>query len=261
MRYPIESSTSLPSGVSLCVDADRNIILPNELISLLLAAREGYCWPGGTTRLESQKVVRDLEAEVQQWMDSSGAEGAWNIVQRVSKWGGNNVNSQSQITRADTSTKQAMREAIQRLNKIETPEKGLRALCDLPGINLVMASKIYRFCVPDRGAALDRHSSYFFNSLQRVTEDGTGRGATKFVREWSTAQHKISRLAIYTQTGFERVLREYLTVYLPLLRDIASSLNSSQKLYKSAVHDELTKWRPADVEMAAYYWWAHHGPR
>jgi hypothetical protein len=258
---PIESSTSLPSGVSFCVDADSNITPSNELIGLLVRSREGYCWPSGQTPAESQKTIVNLEEEVQAMMPTLETEKACSIITRISNWGGNNAASQRKLEEADTSTKQAMKEALQTINGTQTLERGLRALCDLAGINLVMASKIYRFCFPDQGAALDRHSAYFFNSLQKVREDGTGTAATKFVREWSTAQHTTSRLAIYTQPSFERVLSEYLTVYLPLLRDIASSLNLRRDFYKSAVDSRSTEWKAADVEMAAYYWWSKHGPR
>ena len=261
MACPIESSTSLPPGVSFSIDADRRSAPSDELISLLVKFREGYCWPSGQTPAESQKTILNLEEEVKAMMATLETEKACAIITRVSNWGGNNALSQREIEGADTSTKQAMKEALQKLNGTETLEKGLRALCAIPGINLVMASKIYRFCFPDQGAALDRHSSYFFNSLQKVTEDGTGTGATKFVREWSTARHKSSRLAIYTQASLERALSEYLTVYLPLLRDIAASLNSRRDFYKSAVDNQSKEWRAADVEMAAYYWWSKHGPR
>jgi len=73
------------------------------------------------------------------------------------------------------------------------------------------------------------------------------------LREWSTARHRTSRLAIYSGAGFDRVVGEYLTGYLPLLCDIVSSLNSHPKFYKSAVDRQKKSWRPRDVEMAAYY--------
>jgi len=66
-------------------------------------------------------------------------------------------------------------------------EHALRELTKQPGLGLVMASKIYRFCSPHIGAAVDRHSSYFFNSYLCVARterresvlDSTGSGQTE----------------------------------------------------------------------------------
>ncbi len=61
----------------------------------------------------------------------------------------------------------------------------LRALAKQPGLSLVMASKVYRFCCPDVRAAVDRHSSYFFNSLPLQAEGGPVGNCTRFKREWA----------------------------------------------------------------------------
>ena len=134
---------------------------------------------------------------------------------------------------------------------------GIDALCSLPGISLVIASKIFRFCSPNQGAAVDRHASYFFNSLQVV-----GRGAaTHFAREWANGRHTSSRLAIYAVANYTRNKAEYFEAYLPTLACIAQAMNANQAPYTCAAQNLQKNWRPADVEMAAYYWWACKGAR
>src|ERR1017187_5707111 len=77
----------------------------------------------------------------------------------------------------------------------------LGALTKQSGLGLVMASKIYRFCCPDVGAAVDRHSSYFFNSLPLQVEGGPPVSTcTRFKRQWANGQYRASRLAIYTDS-------------------------------------------------------------
>jgi hypothetical protein len=141
--------------------------------------------------------------------------------------------------------------AIRALFDPKTLSLGLDQLCGIPGLRLVMATKIYRFCCPEIGAAVDRHASYFFNSLK----------ATSFQREWSTGKRSTSRLAIYGAGNSKRNRNEYLDVYLPLLKQIADYLNRLGFTYKCATTEKSKVWRPADVEMAAYYWWACNGPR
>jgi hypothetical protein len=133
----------------------------------------------------------------------------------------------------------------------------LVALCNLPGISLVIASKIYRFCAPQVGAAVDRHASYFFNSLPVVNE---GK-ASHFFREWSNGRHTSSRLAIYSRADYNRNLTEYVENYLPLSANIASEVNAFPALYSCAATGQRRSWTPADVETASYYWWACNGSR
>lgn len=134
---------------------------------------------------------------------------------------------------------------------------GIDALCSLPGISLVIASKIYRFCAPTQGAAVDRHASYFFNSLQVAG----GGNATRFAREWANGRHRTSRLAIYTLSGYVHNKAEYFSAYLPTVTCIAQALNAIPAPYTCAARNAPMTWTPADVEMAAYYWWATNGAR
>ena len=87
---------------------------------------------------------------------------------------------------------------------------------------LVIASKIFRFCSPEQGVAVDRHASYFFNSLEII-----GRGpTTHFARQWVNGKHTSSRLDIYTRTEYAATRTEYLTVYLPALACVARAMNA-----------------------------------
>src|SRR6266508_4201777 len=97
-----------------------------------------------------------------------------------------------------------------------TSVKGaLRELAKQSGLNLVMASKIYRFCSPQIGAAVDRHSSYFFNSLPMQVEGGQLRACTHFVRQWADGKHQRSRLDIYSSLSKgEANLNEYCDAYI-----------------------------------------------
>ncbi|HJX31135.1 MAG TPA: hypothetical protein VJ624_04705 [Thermodesulfobacteriota bacterium] len=179
------------------------------------------------------------------------------IVVDVSQWAGNNANSHAQIVGA-TYAQQAVMQAS--INNLITPGRegyGINALCELPGISLVIASKIFRFCAPQVGAAVDRHASYFFNSLPVA-----GRGmSTNFIREWSNGRHTSSRLAIYTPKNYGLNHAQYLEIYLPLLANMAYAMDILQAQYICASTKQAKNLTPADIEMAAYYWWACNGSR
>jgi hypothetical protein len=147
-----------------------------------------------------------------------------------------------------------MQAAIGNLLIPASARHGIETLCLLPGISLVIASKIYRFCAQQTGAAVDRHASYFFNALP-------GGAATNFRREWANANHTSSRLAIYIPPWLNYNTDEYFDSYLPLLLCIANALNGAHAQYLCAATQARRNWTPADVEMAAYYWWACHGSR
>ena len=122
-----------------------------------------------------------------------------------------------------------------------------------------MATKIYRFCSPQAAAALDRHCSYFFNSLCVKEADGRLAKCTQFKREWQNGKHEASRLAIYTTNGHQANLDQYIDCYLPALTGIADDLNTRGEGFMCAVSRARKHWRPADMEMAAYYWWSRNG--
>jgi len=135
------------------------------------------------------------------------------------------------------------------------------SLADLPGIGLVIATKIFRFCCPAVGAAVDRHASYFFNSLDVVSSGQDRRKALAFRREWATGAKSTSRLATYTPSGYLWNRDQYAGRYLPFLSSIASSLNDLKVPFMCAATGKQMAWRPTDIEMAAYYWWARNGPK
>ena len=154
-----------------------------------------------------------------------------------------------------------MQQAVSKLGKQATISAALDELSGVPGMRLVMATKVFRFCHPTVGAALDRHTSYFFNSLDVVQPDGTILKATKFRREWTTGAHTRSRLAIYQPNRHNHNRDEFVNVYLPFLESLSAALNDGGVLYTCGSTGSKRKWRPTDVEMAAFYWWALNGSR
>lgn len=247
---------SLPPAANLLRNG-HGLTLSNALMDLLVDARETYDWPAGTGARVSQQNIIDLEVLVAGQLVGLNPARAHQIVIAVSEWAGNNAKSHNRILAASFAEQQVMERAIHGLITLGRERGGLDDLCNLPGISLVIASKIYRFCSPQIGAAVDRHASYFFNSLPVV---GWGN-STNFGREWSSSRRTSSRLRIYSKAGFVRNLDEYFQVYLPLLSGIADALNLAGRNYRCAASGSFRDWAPADVEMAAYYWWACHGAR
>ena len=244
---------SLPAGISLNC-APGSVTLSPSLVKLLTDARENYDWPFKTGKIKSQQEIMDLEARVDTLLKNLTASSAHQIIIEVSTWAGNYKPSHGRIVNASTSVQQSMLAALQLCLASGGSHAGLNALSHLPGISLVIASKIYRFVKPKEGAAVDRHASYFFNSLA-VTGCGTA-----FLREWPNKARKTSRLATYSNSRLLHNLDEYIGVYLPLLNDIATFLNHSNAFNCPVTHQKK-KWTPADVEMAAYYWWARNGAK
>ena len=256
MEQP-NNSACLSNDAHLSLQPDGLYVPSTELVQLLVIARSDYDWPSGTGAAKSQQTIIDLESVAERCMATLTADDAHRIIVDVSKWAGNNAISHQKIINATPNQKKEMQTALSILVTHGHLDAGLDALCELPGIRLVIASKIYRFCQPRKGAALDRHASYFFNSLPVIGNDF----ATNFTREWSTGRRSSSRLAIYSNGGYVRNRDEYILSYLPLLASIANWLNSSSKQYRCAATNQLKEWRPTDVEMAAYYWWACNGAR
>lgn len=254
---PPKNTQDLPPGAELIRQPNGQIVPSEGLVHLLCKARSGYDWPAGTGAKVSQQTIIDLEASIGDHLDVLNPNSAHSIVIDVSRWAGNNANSHAVIVNATNTQKSVMEAAITKLCSHSQEAKGLDLLCRLPGIRLVIASKIYRFCAPIVGAAVDRHASYFFNSL---TLHGNGL-ASNFKREWSNGRHTRSRLAIYNHRNYERNRTEYIEIYLPLLANIASAFNALPALYTCAATNQEKSWTPPDIEMAAYYWWACNGSR
>lgn len=231
-------------------------LLDSSLIKLLIDARQQYDWPAGTGAKVSQARIIALEAAVCRHIASLSPASANCIAISVSDWAGNNAVSHGNIVHATAAQQRSMQSAILLMLDPLTAGQGIDELSALPGISLVIASKIYRFCAPSAGAAVDRHSSYFFNSLKTI-----GGYATDFRREWSNGGHTASRLAIYQKSGYKHNHTQYFTAYIPILRCIADSLNANGRSFICAATGATKAWTPADVEMAAYYWWACNGPR
>jgi len=92
-----------------------------------------------------------------------------------------------------------------------------------------------------------------------MSATGTPLSLTDFRREWSTGKHTTSRLAIYQRNSYDHNLSMFLAQYLPSLLKIANALNTANVTYTCASTGAVNGWRLADVEMAAYYWWAQNG--
>jgi hypothetical protein len=229
--------------------------ISDPLGDLLSEAREQYVW-GAKAVSESQEIIVRLESETARRLAGLHGDNAQWIIQEVSRWGGNNEKAIRTIASASLEQKQTIAELIGRLLTPGSTEQALCALTKQPGLGLVMASKIYRFCRPQVGAAVDRHSSYFFNSLTVDDETGRLRVCTRFTREWANGKHKASRLAVYTDSRRDANLNEYCATYLPLIGAIADALNSQRGGFLCATSRARRPWRPADVEMAAYFWWS-----
>lgn len=235
---------------------DGGITVSVALAELLVEAREQYAWPVRKTAAESQQEVIDLEEQTKERLQDRDPEKAHWIVGKVYKWGGGR--RPEAIDGATVEVKEKFEESIGNLLTGNLAE-GLRVLSEQPEVGLVIATKIYRFCCLGAGAAVDRHCSYFFNSLP-LHEAGEMRRCTRFKREWQKGKDGGSRLAAYSTRGYDHNLKEYLFHYLPLLTAIAESLNRRGDKYVCAASSKKKSWRPADVEMAAYQWWSRNGP-
>jgi hypothetical protein len=222
------------------------------LIDLLVRAREEYRWPFSDSAHDSQVTIIELEALVRDWfLKDLTPQNALGIICHVSMWGRNNVTAQLAIENADDDTKQRMADAIALLSS--NVGLALDRLTEIPGMGFVMATKTYRF----------RHASYFFNSLEVRQPDGSVRKATNFRREWSNGRHTTSRVAAFRARSLAQNRDEYIRVdaYLPFLSGLAGWLNSEGITFTCAATGEAKLWRPADIEMAAFYWWAQNGAR
>jgi len=257
ISMPPPNDYALPAGVELHRLPNGSLSLSDTLVKLLVDARTAYDWPAGTGAEESQQTILSLEACVAQLMQTLNEENAHTILRKVSEWARNNARSHNAIVQATPDVRVKMLNSLRLFNTLDGLGNAIDALSNLPGISLVIASKIIRFCCPAAGAAVDRHTSYFSNSLELVSPEGDRERALNFRREWSNGRHTASRLAIYTLASYTWNQHEYVTVYLPLLGSIANALNALPAPYQCAATGVQKKhWRPTDVEMAIYYFGA-----
>jgi len=255
---PPHYTLDLPHGAELMLQPTGHYVPSPVLANLLVTARSEYDWPKGTGAHVSQQNIRTLEASVAEKLATLTENSAHTIIVDISQWAGNNTNAHAAILNATATQKAAMQAAITELRMPGQEAQALDALCNMRGISLVIASKIFRFCAPQIAAADDRHASYFFNSLPLAVHGGN---ASNFVREWTNGRHTASRLATFNPPNYIRNRNEYVQNYLPLLAKIASALNALPASYNCAATNQTRSWTPADVEMAAYYWWACNGSR
>jgi hypothetical protein len=217
---PPDDARIFLSGIS--IHQQGGTCVPSAALSqLFTTARSGYDWPAGMGASVSQQRIISLEISTSGLTAALNATNAHRIVSDVSSWAGNNSRSHNRILSATALERRTMYSAIASLLTVGNEEAGIDALCSLPGMRLVIATKVFRFCCPRSGAAVDRHASYFFNSLPVVG----GGPATRFVRQWSNGRRSASRLAIYSSSRYAQNKREYFEAYLPLLVRLACELN------------------------------------
>jgi hypothetical protein len=248
-------------GVEVTV-LGKGYILPSAAFSeLMVESRSSYDWPCGTGAAKSQKVIIDLENCIAELKQTFSEGCAHEIIVKVSEWAGNNARAHRAILAASQNEKKKMVDSLTALENDASTRNGIDMLANLPGISLVIATKVYRFFCPAVGAAVDRHASYFFNSLEVVSPESGKSKALEFRREWAAASKNTSRLATYTPSGYLWNRDEYLGRYLPLLAKISKALNELGISYLCAATGKQMAWRPTDIEMAAYFWWARNGAR
>ncbi|MDP2227148.1 MAG: hypothetical protein Q8J78_06695 [Moraxellaceae bacterium] len=256
MPKPNDARECFHAGIA--VSGTPSGIIPSpDLVDLLVRSREDYDWPANTGSTASQARIIALMASVSERLNDLTPASAHQIVIDVSKWAGNNKISHRRLEAATQTETLAMRTAIHDLLNSATEVHGLESLSRLPGLSLVISSKIYRFCCPIVGAAVDRHASYFFNSLPHSEKIF----ATNFRRQWAKKPGGTTRLSTYTAPSLSYNTKEFFQAYIPLLKNISDHLNAYGHTYRCASLESHQKWTPADVEMASYYWWAQNGAR
>ena len=256
---PPQFTDDLPGNVFLRRNGGGGGRLPGGLIDLLRTHRENYAWPFNTTPASSQQEIINIECAVGEYTNHLTVQAAYQIVVRVSIWARNRRHNL--VVDANDHEKVVMFESIQNLLVEEDLTEGLSKLSDAPGVSLVLATKVSRFCRTMAGAAVDRHASYFFNSLRVISDDAPATRSTEFRRQWVRGVDGNSRLATFTQRKFSANLNEYAAAYLPLLREIADALNAAGIRFMCAATGIRKTWTSSDVEMAAFYWWALNGSR
>lgn len=227
----------------------------DELAHLLTNARENYHFAGGLAQ------VAALEQHTQEQLTIGTDEALHSILYHVADWGGAQQPALNSIAEYDEERKRHAAQRIRAMHQGGNLQQALLGLCSLPGIGFVIASKVYRFVRPDVGAAVDRHASYFFNSLQLRRLDNHPAGlATEFRREWANGTHTTSRMAVYQPDTLHHTAQHYCTRYLPIVASTAAALNRQEIRYHCVQTGRHLGWRPADVDMAAFNWWKHNGP-
>jgi hypothetical protein len=255
------TNDNLPNGVEVAMLGNGSILPSKELSDLLVDSRNSYDWPAGTGPARSQAVIIALESSVAGLRQSLNESHAHEIVVKVSRWAGNNAKAHCTIVAASQNEKKKMADSLIAFENEASPRNAIDSLANLPGIGLVIATTIYRFCCPAVGAAIDRHASYFFNSLDIILPGQGRHKALAFRREWAKSGKSTSRLATHTPSGYSWNRDQYFAQYLPLLSSIANSLNELNAPYLCAATEKQMAWRPTDVEMGAYFWWACNGAR
>lgn len=252
-RYP----EAFDGNMQILVSPQGEFSPSTGLVDLFVRGREAYQWKDAPS--PSQQRVIDVEQQVSNLVENLTPERAREIVSVVLRWEERDGHSHRIIDDAVPDTSVEMERCIRSLACSTTGS--LDRLSQLPGLTLLQASSIYRFCCPGDGASIDGHSSYFFNSVTIRSCFARSGFATEFRREWSTEKRTTSQLAIDRPNLHSRNLTEYVQVYLRLLTRLARFLNKHEVTYRCAATGQQRPWRPTDVQMAGYQWWSENGRR
>lgn len=256
MTSPASSASTFADDVYLTrLTPDGALAVSPALAELLVSARNHCTWRG--TPGESQKHLHTLLADTARALATPKPVALQQLLARISKWDGGGKEAAIAAWRDDERAGAVA--ALVDLHAGVAVQQRLLELQALPGIGLVLATKVYRFVAPQTAAAAERHSTYFTNSLAVRNADGATEFASHFRREWASGARAASRWAAYGDKDVE--VREYLERYLPLLKEIADAQNTEGLQYTCAARGVTYAWTPADVEMAMYSWWARHGLR
>ena len=257
MKPPQRYPEAFEGNTQILVSPQGEFVPSTSLVDLFVRGREAYQWKDSPS--PSQQRVIDVEQEVSNLVEGLTPRSAREIVSVVLRWGARDGDSHRIIDDAGPDTCLEMERCIRSLACSTTGS--LDRLSQLPGLTLLQASRIYRFCCPGNGASIDGHTSYFFNSVPIRSCSARSGFATEFRREWSTEKRATSRLAIDQPNLHRRNLTEYVQVYLRLLTRLARFLNEHEVTYRCAATGQQKTWRPTDVEMAGYQWWSEKGRR
>lgn len=235
-------SFCLPPGVLLTRE-HAGCRLSESLTALLVSAREAYEWPPGAGAELSQTRLVALEMDICRKMEARDPALAHEVVVMASQWAGNDAQAHARIVQATPEERAVMEKALMQVMNLAAAPAAVEALAALPGVGLVLATKLNRLSMPYMTAAVDEHSAAFFNALP---VEGQGF-ATRFT------------LAGDAAVDLTHDTREYWDNYLPLLGCLTQALNAARQRFTSAATGASRSWVPADVEMAAQYWWACNG--
>jgi hypothetical protein len=121
-------------------------VVSEALRKLLITSRSNYNWPEGVGAADSQRRIIELEAFTAGVVAALDPNGAQSIVEKVSNWAGNNADAHEAIRTAPPDVR--MMASIRRVLDGSTLSAGLDGMSELPGLGLVIATKVDSAVLP-----------------------------------------------------------------------------------------------------------------